>query len=222
MEPRGFLISRQRHVCGLGIIKGAQSQISCSSRLLLLVIFLQMKIENTAADNILQRQTPGADICQPVCSVVKRSYSVREMVCNQTQSHMQRRISSRETIRSVFSSISTAKIIATQRMPACRHDNRAAGKNITGKTIRKDHDNGDQVAALIFSIVIGIKKSPPETAIQRKIDCTFSQEPVPETEKGHDQADHSSTSQGEILNSRTRKSSGGTETKRKISGASIY
>ena len=36
---------------GLGIIKGAQSQILFLQKELLLVIFLQMKIENTAADN---------------------------------------------------------------------------------------------------------------------------------------------------------------------------
>ena len=64
---------------GLGIIKGAQPQILFLQKELLLVIFLQMKIENTAADNTY-RDKRKKDICQPVCFRGKRSYSVREMV----------------------------------------------------------------------------------------------------------------------------------------------
>ena len=53
---------------GLGIIKGAQSQILFLQKELLLVIFLQMKIENTAADNTY-RDKRQKDICQPAKGV---------------------------------------------------------------------------------------------------------------------------------------------------------
>ena len=44
---------------------------------------------------------------------------------------------------------------------ACRHAATiiAAGKKHHRKNEQKDHDNGDQVAALIFSTVIGIEKT---------------------------------------------------------------
>ena len=72
---------------GLGIIKGAQSQILFLQKELLLVIFLQMKIENTAADNTY-RDKRKKNICQPVSFRGKGSYCVRKMVRNQTQSYI--------------------------------------------------------------------------------------------------------------------------------------
>ena len=62
----------------------------------------------------------------------------------------------------------------------------AAGKKHHRKNEKKDHDNGDQVAALIFSTVIGIKKKPSGDCNQRKIDQYISPGTGPETEKGHD------------------------------------
>ena len=72
---------------GLGIIKGAQPQILFLQKELLLVIFLQMKIENTAADNTY-RDKRKKNICQPVSFRGKGSYCVRKMVRNQTQSYI--------------------------------------------------------------------------------------------------------------------------------------
>ena len=72
---------------GLGIVKGTKPLVLFLKKDLLLIVFFQMKIENTAADNTY-RDKRQKDICQPVCLRGKRSYSVREMVCNQTQSHI--------------------------------------------------------------------------------------------------------------------------------------
>ena len=72
---------------GLGIIKGAQSQILFLQKELLLVIFLQMKIENNATDSTY-RDKCQKNICQPVYFRSKRSYNVRKMVCDQTQSYI--------------------------------------------------------------------------------------------------------------------------------------
>ena len=72
---------------GLGIIKGAQSQILFLQKELLMVILLDMKIENTAADNTY-RDKCQEYICQPVFFRCKRSHAVRKMVRNQTQSHI--------------------------------------------------------------------------------------------------------------------------------------
>ena len=57
----------------LVIVKGAQPPVLFLQKELLLVIFLQMKIENTAADNTY-RDKRQKDICQPVCFRGKRSY----------------------------------------------------------------------------------------------------------------------------------------------------
>ena len=72
---------------GLGIIKGAQPQILFLQKELLLVILLQMKLENNAADSTY-RDKCQKNICQPVCFRGKRSYNVRKMVCDQTQSYI--------------------------------------------------------------------------------------------------------------------------------------
>ena len=95
---------------------------------------------------------------------------------------------------------------------ACRHAATitAAGKKHHRKNEQKDHDNGDQVAALIFSTVIGIKKKSSGDCNQRKIDQYIFPGTGPETEKGHDQADHS-TSQGEDIEQPNAEIKGGTE-----------
>ena len=71
----------------LGIVKGAQPQVLFLQKELLPVVFLQMKIENNAADSTY-RDKCQKNICQPVCFRGKRSYNVREMVCDQTQSYI--------------------------------------------------------------------------------------------------------------------------------------
>lgn len=86
----------------------------------------------------------------------------------------------------------------------------AAGKKHHRKNDQKNHDNGDQVAALIFSTVIGIKKKPSGDCNQRKIDQYISPGTGPEAEKGHDQADHS-TSQGEDVEQPNAEIKDGTE-----------
>ena len=53
----------------------------------------------------------------------------------------------------------------------------AAGKKHDRKNNEKDQDNGDQVTALIFPTIIGIKKKSSG----------------PETEKSHDQTDNGAT-----------------------------
>ena len=62
---------------GLGIIKGAQPQVLFLQKELLLIVFLQMKIENTAADNTY-RDKRQKDICQPVCFRGKRELQCPE------------------------------------------------------------------------------------------------------------------------------------------------
>ena len=69
----------------------------------------------------------------------------------------------------------------------------AAGKKHHRKNDEKDYNNGDQIASLIFPTVIGIKKKPSGDCNQRKIDQYISPGTGPETEKGHDQADHSAS-----------------------------
>ena len=194
---------------GLGIIKGAQSQILFLQKELLLVIFLQMKIENTAADNTY-RDKRQKDICQSVCFRGKRSYSVREMVCNQTQSHIKEDLQQGNDQSASFFQHQHGK--NNSKHKECRHAATitAAGKKHHRKNDQKDHDNGDQVAALIFSTVIGIKKKPSGDCNQRKIDQYISPGTGPETEKGHDQADHS-TSQGEDVEQPDAEIKGGTE-----------
>ena len=86
----------------------------------------------------------------------------------------------------------------------------AAGKKHHRKNDEKDHDNGDQVAALIFSTVIGIKKKSSGDCNQRNVDQYISPGTGPETEKGHDQADHSA-SQGEDVEQPDAEIKGGAE-----------
>ena len=71
----------------LGIVKGAQPPVLFLQKELLLVVFLQMKIENNAADSTY-RDKCQEYICQPVFFRCKRSHTVRKMVRNQTQSHI--------------------------------------------------------------------------------------------------------------------------------------
>ena len=71
----------------LGIVKGAQPPVLFLQKELLLVIFLQMKIENNATDSTY-RDKCQKNICQPVYFRSKRSYNVRKMVCDQTQSYI--------------------------------------------------------------------------------------------------------------------------------------
>ena len=71
----------------LGIVKGAQPPVLFLQKELLLVVFLQMKIENNAADSTY-RDKCQKNICQPICFRGKRSYKVRKMVCDQTQSYI--------------------------------------------------------------------------------------------------------------------------------------
>ncbi len=53
---------------GFGIIKGAQPQILFLQKELLLIVFLQMKIENTAADNT-SRETIRARLFSSISTV---------------------------------------------------------------------------------------------------------------------------------------------------------
>ena len=69
----------------------------------------------------------------------------------------------------------------------------AAGKKNDRKNNEKDQDNGDQVTALIFPTIIGIKKKSSGNCDQRNVDQYISPETGSETEKGHDQADHSAS-----------------------------
>ena len=153
---------------GFGIIKGAQPQILFLQKELLLIVFLQMKIENTAADNTY-RDKRQKDICQPVCFRGKRSYSVREMVCNQTQSHIKEDLQQGNDQSASFQHQHGKNNSKHKRMPHAATIT-AAGKKHHRKNDQKDHDNGDQVAALIFSTVIGIKKKSSGDCNQRKID----------------------------------------------------
>ena len=168
-----------------------------------------MKIENTAADNTY-RDKRKKDICQPVCFRCKGSHSVRKMVCDQTQSHIKDDLQQRNDQSTSFFQHQHGK--NNSKHKECRHAAMitTAGKKHHRKNDEKDHDNGDQVAALIFSTVIGIKKKPSGDCNQRKIDQYISPGTGPETEKGHDQADHSA-SQGEDVEQPDTEIQGGAE-----------
>ena len=86
----------------------------------------------------------------------------------------------------------------------------AAGKKHDRKNNEKDQDNGDQVTALIFPTIIGIKKKSSGYDNQCEVDQHISPGTGPETEKGHDQADHS-TSQGEDVEQPDTEIQGGAE-----------
>mgnify|MGYP007019921912 CR=1 FL=1 len=89
----------------------------------------------------------------------------------------------------------------------CRHAATitAAGKKHHRKNDQKNHDNGDQVAALIFSTVIGIKKKPSGDCNQRKIDQYISPGTGPELRKAMIRL-ITVPPKARMLNSRTRKS----------------
>ena len=72
---------------GLGIVKGTKPLVLFLKKDLLLIVFFQMKIENNAADSTY-RDKCQKNICQPISFRGKRSYSVRKMVRNQTQSYI--------------------------------------------------------------------------------------------------------------------------------------
>ena len=72
----------------------------------------------------------------------------------------------------------------------------AAGKKHHRKNDEKDHNNGDQIASLIFPTIIGIKKKSSGDCNQRNVDQYISPGTGGKAEKSHDQADHSA-SQGE-------------------------
>ena len=76
----------ERPTSGEVLVDG-QNIMALSQKELLLVVFLQMKIENNAADSTY-RDKCQKNICQPVCFRGKRSYKVRKMVCDQTQSYI--------------------------------------------------------------------------------------------------------------------------------------
>ena len=86
----------------------------------------------------------------------------------------------------------------------------AAGKKHHRKNDQKNHDNGDQITSLIFLTVIGIKKKSSGNCDQRNVDQYISPGTGSETEKGHDQADHS-TSQGEDVEQPDAEIKGGAE-----------
>ena len=69
----------------------------------------------------------------------------------------------------------------------------AAGKKHHRKNNQKNYDNGDQITSLIFPTVIGIKKKSSWDCDQHKVDQDISPGTGSETEKGHDQADHSAS-----------------------------
>ena len=69
----------------------------------------------------------------------------------------------------------------------------AAGKKHDRKNNEKDQDNGDQVTALIFPTIIGIKKKSSGYDNQCEVDQHISPGAGPETEKSHDQTDNGAT-----------------------------
>ena len=69
----------------------------------------------------------------------------------------------------------------------------AAGKKHDRKNNEKDQDNGDQVTALIFPTIIGIKKKSSGYDNQCEVDQHISPGAGPATEKSHDQTDNGAT-----------------------------
>lgn len=72
----------------------------------------------------------------------------------------------------------------------------AAGKKHHRKDDQKDHNDRDQITALIFPTIIRIKKKSAGYDDQRKIDQYISPGAGGKAEKSHDQTDHSAA-QGE-------------------------
>ena len=99
-----------------GTFMGAQLQILFLPEELLLIIFLQMKIENTVADNTFT-ETNVKNICRSAS--VKREFVSENGTQSDTVLYMDN-LSSRETIRArLFSSINTVK--NNSKHKECRH-----------------------------------------------------------------------------------------------------
>ena len=74
----------------------------------------------------------------------------------------------------------------------------AAGKKHYRKDDQKDHNDRDQITALIFPTVIGIKKKSAGYDDQRKIDQYISPGAGGKAEKSHDQANRGATQSQDI------------------------
>ena len=194
---------------GLGIVKGTKPLVLFLKKDLLLIVFFQMKIENNAADNTY-RDKCKKNICQPVSFRGKGSYCVRKMVRNQTQSYIQDNLQQRNDQSPSFFQHQHGENNSKHEESRHAATITAAGKKHDRKNNEKDQDNGDQVAALIFSTVIGIKKKSSGDCNQCNVDQYISPGTGPETEKGHDQADHSA-SQGEDVEQPDSEIKGGAE-----------
>ncbi len=140
MELRGFLISWATVVrkVDLALSRERRPPVLFLQKELLLVVFLQMKIENNAADSTY-RDKCQKNICQPVCFRGKRSYNVRKNGMRPDTVLYIGQSPSRETIRArLFSSISTVKNNGKHEEGRHTAMISAAGKKTSPeKTIRK-------------------------------------------------------------------------------------
>ncbi len=180
---------------GLGVVEGAQPQVLFLKKDLLLIVFLQMKIQNNAADNTYGNKCQE-HVRQPVSFCGKMSDTVRKTVCKQAKSHIQDNLQKRNDQSTPFFQHQNRK--DNGKYEKCRHAAiiAATGKKHHRKDDQKDHNNRDQITALIFPTVIGIKKKSTGYDGQRKIDQHISPGAGSKAEKSHDQTDYSAA-QGE-------------------------